>query len=132
MGAADEDEWTVDLSGSPAIVPLARQWVRKVLRDLPALVEDMQLIASELTTNCVRHSVAAEGETVRLRLIRRGERLRLEVIDAGPRVGTERGWTEEEAGNFGRGLLIISVIADKMGDETIVGGGRLAWAELRM
>lgn len=126
-------EWAVDLPGSPSVVRLARRWVREVLADFPAaLIDDMQLIASEFVTNCVRHSAAAEGENIRLRIRRDGALFRLEVIDGGKRRGPETGWTGEESANFGRGLAIVSKTADGMGDETTADGGRLAWAELKV
>lgn len=126
------DEWAVDLPGSPSIVPLARQWVGQVLADFPAIVEDMQLIASEFVTNCVRHSVAAEGETVQLRIKLRAGWLRIEVEDGGERDEPEGGWTGAEAADFGRGLAIVADTADVMGDDTTEAGGRLAWAELKI
>lgn len=124
-------EWAVDLPGSPSIVPLARRWVREVLADLPSVADDVELIASELVTNSVRHSVAAEGEDVHLRITLTGDRLRLEVEDGGERQGPERGWTGEEAADYGRGLEIVAEVADEMGDESTASGGRLAWAELK-
>ncbi|MCW2863669.1 MAG: hypothetical protein JWP48_5377 [Actinoallomurus sp.] len=127
------DEWAVDLPGSPSIVPLARRWVGEVLQDFdPQLVDDIKLIASEFTTNCVRHSVAAEGGYVHLRIQQHGDVLRLEVEDGGSREQPEGGWTGEEAANFGRGLEIIAKTADDMGDEQTNAGGRLAWAELKI
>jgi anti-sigma regulatory factor (Ser/Thr protein kinase) len=125
------DEWAADLPGSTSIVRLAREWVREVLRDWPDLVDDMTLIASEYVTNSVRHSTAAAGEMVRLRITRRVDVWRLEVVDGGERRGPEIGWTAAEAADFGRGLHIVAEVADAMGDETTAGGGRLAWAELK-
>src|SRR5690348_16554888 len=119
------DEWKVDLPGSPSIVPLSRQWVREILRDaVPHLVGDVELIASEYVTNCVRHSTAAEGEPVHLRITLTDDRLRLEVRDGGVRTGPETCWTAEEAADFGRGLDIVATVADEMGDETTPSGGR--------
>lgn len=127
------DEWAVDLPGSPSIVPLARRWVREVLQDVaPDLIDSMQLIASEYATNCIRHSVAAEGEIVHLRIQLLDDRIRLEVEDGGERVEPETGWTEEESANFGRGLQIVAMTADEMGDDITTSGGRLAWAELKV
>lgn len=125
-------EWAVDLPGSPSIVRLARQWVGQVLADFPALVEDMQLIASEFVTNCVRHSTASHGETVHLRIKLRAGWLRLEVEDGGEREGPEGGWTGANAADFGRGLAIVADTADVMGDGITEAGGRLAWAELKI
>jgi anti-sigma regulatory factor (Ser/Thr protein kinase) len=126
------DEWAVDLPGSPSIVRLARCWVREVLKDFRDLADDMELIASEFVTNCVRHSVAAEGETIRLRIQRRDDVFRLEVADGGARCGPESGWAGEEAADFGRGLAIVTETADVMGDEITGEGGRLTWAELKI
>lgn len=126
------DEWAADLPGSPSIVPLARHWVREVLRNFPGIVDDMALIASEFVTNCVRHSVAAGGENVHLRITRDGELFRLEVTDGGARSEPESGWTGEESADFGRGLEIVAKTATAMGDETVGAGGRLAWAELKL
>jgi anti-sigma regulatory factor (Ser/Thr protein kinase) len=105
--------------------------VGEVLQDFPQLVEDMKLIASEFVTNCVRHSVAGEGGSVHLSIRRRDKIFRLEVRDGGKRLKPETGWTGDEAADFGRGLTIISRIADAMGDETD-DMGRLAWAELKI
>ncbi len=125
------DEWAMELPGSPSIVRSVRRWVREVLEDFPDIVEDMMLIASEYATNCVRHSVAADGQTVSLKIERHEDRLRLEVSDGGARADREHGWTEEEAGNFGRGLRIVAILADDMGDE-VSKEGRLAWAEMKV
>lgn len=127
------DEWAVDLPGSPSIVPLARNWVGEVLRDVaPHRLDDMILITSEYVTNSVRHSVAADGEQIHLRIQRTNGRIRLEVEDGGERATPEKGWTGDEADDFGRGLAIVAMIADEMGDETTDAGGRLAWAVLKI
>jgi anti-sigma regulatory factor (Ser/Thr protein kinase) len=127
------DEWAVDLPGSPSIVPLARRWVGEILQDIvPHLLDDMRLIATEYVTNSVRHSVAADGEQIHLRIKRTDGMIRLEVEDGGDRVTPETGWTGAEAADYGRGLAIVAVTADQMGDETTDAGGRLAWAVLKI
>lgn len=125
------DEWAMELPGSPSIVRGVRRWVQEVLEDFPDIVENMVLIASEYATNCVRHSVAAEGQTVSLKIERHEDRIRLEVSDGGARADQEHGWTVEEAGNFGRGLRIVAILADDMGDQ-VSKEGRLAWAEMKL
>lgn len=125
------DEWAVDLPGSPTSVRLARQWVREILqKDFRELVEDVALIASELVTNSVRHSAAAEGAPIKVRIRVVDGILRLEVEDSG--APGQPNWAKEQATDFGRGLGIVAAVGDVMGDETTTSGGRLAWAELKV
>ncbi|WP_345366080.1 ATP-binding protein [Actinoallomurus liliacearum] len=113
------------------MVPGVRHWVCEVLGDFPEDIRDrMEIIASEYATNCVRHSRAAEGGNIRLRLTAEGERLRLEIRDEGPRREAPDVWAADEAVDFGRGLHIVAQLADVMGDE-ISSEGRLAWAEVK-
>ncbi|MCO5969302.1 ATP-binding protein [Actinoallomurus soli] len=124
-------EWAMEVAGSPSMVPGVRHWVREVLGDFPEDARDrMEIIASEYATNCVRHSTAAEGGHIRLRLTADGERIRLEVRDEGPRRGASDVWAADEAADFGRGLHIVTQLADVMGDE-VSSEGRLAWAEVK-
>jgi anti-sigma regulatory factor (Ser/Thr protein kinase) len=124
-------EWAMEEPGSLSMVPRVRAWVRGVLANCPpGVVDDVELIASEYVTNSVRHSRAAEGDPVNVSLIVKDGRVRLEVRDGGPRRAKSGDWTEEEIGNFGRGLLIAAEIADDMGEHSGP-DGRLAWAELR-
>jgi serine/threonine-protein kinase RsbW len=129
------DEWAVDLPGSPSVVPAARRWVRDILADLPGidadLIYDATLVASELVTNSVRHSVAGDGGAIRLAIRRDGDLIRVEVADGGARSGPEPGWTGAEARDYGRGLRIVAETTTAMGDESTAEGGRLAWAELK-
>ncbi|GAA0346917.1 hypothetical protein GCM10010151_40710 [Actinoallomurus spadix] len=121
----------MEVAGSPSVVPGVRHWVRKVLGDLSGDICDrMEIIASEYATNCVRHSTAAEGGNIHLRLTAEGERIRLEVRDEGPRREAPDLWAADEAADFGRGLHIVAQLADDMGDEAS-SEGRLAWAEVK-
>lgn len=125
-------EWAMEVAGSPSIVPGVRRWVQQALADLPADVRDrLELIASEYATNCIRHSAAADGGDIRLRLQAAEGVVRIEVHDDGPRHVAPDVWSPDEIPDFGRGLLIVSVLADDMGDESGP-DGRLAWAEVKV
>src|SRR4051794_27559407 len=111
-------EWAMEATGSPSVVPGVRRWIRGALGEFSDDVRDrMEIIASEYATNCVRHSSAADGGTIRLRLVIDQERIRLEVRDDGPRQAASDIWTPEEVADFGRGLFIVEQLADDMGDE---------------
>ncbi|AXK31943.1 ATP-binding protein [Streptomyces armeniacus] len=120
----------------PAIDTSVAEARRRVLERLRewGVTEDScgnaQLLVSELFTNAVRHT---DSEKVSCELWVIGVRLRLEVTDEGggrplspyavPGVDTD--------GESGRGLLLVSVLADEWGirpDERA--RGHAVWAEL--
>ncbi|MFF2198887.1 ATP-binding protein [Streptomyces sp. NPDC058145] len=88
---------------------------------------DVTLCVSELATNALVHGVPP-GRGFLLRLRYDGAVVRAEVHDSGagvPRVAEEAGGDEEEGG---RGLLLVSVLADKWGVGTRA-PGKLVWCE---
>ncbi|MGK4904090.1 ATP-binding protein [Streptomyces albus] len=100
---------------------------------------DAQLLMSELFTNAVRHT---DSEKVSCELWVIGVRLRLEVTDEGgsgplmrPRIPLGAGPGDDEGEN-GRGLLLVSVLADDWGIRKAQPGdpdataGHAVWAEL--
>ena len=79
MGVADLLDMRVPCDElAPAAV---REKVRD-LRDLDGALDDAMLVASELVTNAVRHSLCAEDEFVTVRVSRNG-RFRIAVLDPG-------------------------------------------------
>lgn len=111
-------------------VPAARQFAHAYLAEWGlAGTErgaDVLLCVSELATNALVHGVPP-GRQFRLLLRCDGYSLRVEVHDSGggiPRVDTHPEATDEG----GRGLLLVSALADKWG----VGErdfGKVVWAE---
>jgi anti-sigma regulatory factor (Ser/Thr protein kinase) len=98
---------------------------RAAIRSL-ALPRDLEeraaLVVTELATNAVLHA----GGLLYVRLWHGGGRLRLEVADA-----SESGPEQGAPGTMsGRGLLIVSAMADAWGTEPRP-GGKIVWAELR-
>ncbi len=100
---------------------------------------DAQLLMSELFTNAVRHT---DSEKVSCELWVIGVRLRLEVTDeggAGSAARVERAVVPrpgDDEGESGRGLLLVSVLADDWGIRKAQAGGsdmvtgHAVWAEL--
>ncbi|MCF6525133.1 ATP-binding protein [Streptomyces sp. JJ36] len=91
--------------------------------------EDAELLVSELFTNAVRHT---DSEKVGCELWMIGVRLRLEVTDEGGNRGLlPRTRSADADGEGGRGLLLVSVLADEWGirpDDR--DQGHAVWAEL--
>jgi anti-sigma regulatory factor (Ser/Thr protein kinase) len=110
-------------------VGLAREFTRMVLKGwrFRAREDDVLLCVSELAANAVLHGVPpGRGFSVRLVLLGAEGRLRLEVHDSGSGDICLRETSPEAEG--GRGLLLVSALADKWG----VGErnpGKFVWTE---
>jgi anti-sigma regulatory factor (Ser/Thr protein kinase) len=108
-----------------ASVSGARRFVADVLTDLPGdLVEEVQLIVSELATNCVLHARTEFG----LRIERSRDTVRVEVADRSPAVPVLHPPSEDD--DRGRGLLIADVLSADWGVEQQGGAGKLVWFSL--
>jgi anti-sigma regulatory factor (Ser/Thr protein kinase) len=98
--------------GEPRSVQAARDWAAACLAQAEADPEIAALLASELVTNAVIHSLSGEpGGTVTV--VVTACRV-LHVHDHGPREGSCRqgGWTPgEDRADFGRGLLLVAELA---------------------
>lgn len=117
----------VDLRPGPHAPADARRATREALRlwGLPALVDRVVLVVSELVTNSVRYG----RPPLRLDLRRLRDGIRVDVHDtvteepvlAGPQdVDPDR--------ESGRGLLIVSAVADRVGVEQVPGDGKHVYA----
>ena len=75
-----------DVGGGPEAIGRARTVVSDFLAGelAPERIYDLQLLASEVVTNAVRHGGARHGEQVDLRIALTGDQVRLEVRDPGP------------------------------------------------
>ncbi|MEV7322200.1 ATP-binding protein [Streptomyces sp. NPDC093970] len=109
-------------------VGVARDFTREALADwgVGRRADDVLLCVSELTTNAVLHGVPP-GRGFRLRLTLHPDGvLRVEVHDSGP--GELRYGDMSPESEHGRGLLLVSLLADKWG----VGErepGKVVWCE---
>ncbi|MFG2295435.1 ATP-binding protein [Streptomyces sp. NPDC048603] len=109
-------------------VPLARAELRKALAGwgLQELEDDALVVASELVTNAVRHAVAPRDREIETRYVRLAHGVRVEVHDACP-VGPV---VREGADTGGRGLHLVSALADRWAVGERSGPGKRVWAEL--
>lgn len=114
---------TWEISADPSAVPEARRQISQRLAEwgLDDLAFTTELIGSELVTNAIRYG----GEPLQLRLIREAS-LTCEVADSSgvvPRIRRARVFDEG-----GRGLLVVSQLADRWGSRH-TDEGKIIWAE---
>jgi CheY-like chemotaxis protein/anti-sigma regulatory factor (Ser/Thr protein kinase) len=89
-----------------------------------ALIDDAELVATELVTNALVH--ASSRCELRARLARRV--LHLEVLDSGG--GTPDLQAADDRAEHGRGLLIVSALCGAWGVDTRPAHGKRVWAQL--
>lgn len=114
--------------GVRASVPQARAFVREALDGFPG-VETAELLACELVTNSVLHSVAGlPGHTFMVRITADpGRWVRVEVSDPGPLpVSGQPTVPDALLNESGRGCLIVRELSDASGHD----GHGLAWFRL--
>jgi anti-sigma regulatory factor (Ser/Thr protein kinase) len=117
----------VDLSPGPHAPGDARRATREVLFrwQLPSLVDRVVLAVSELVTNSVRYG--RPPLRLDLRLLR--GRVRVDVHDTVPEEPALHGRTPvADDRESGRGLLIVSAVADEVGVEQVPGDGKHVYA----
>jgi len=117
----------VDLSPGPHAPGDARRATREVLGrwELPALVDRVVLVVSELVTNSVRYG----RPPLRLDLRRLRGSVRVDVHDTVEQEPPLRGRTAVDADHeSGRGLFIVSAVADEVGVEQVPGHGKHVYA----
>ena len=106
----------------PASVGAARRFAIQALGTVPAEVrEAVELMVSELATNCVRHTNTAFELTVRED---RGE-IRIEVTDRAGGTPTMRSPRPDEP--TGRGLQIVNMLSEEWGVEHAGARGKTVW-----
>ena len=117
----------VDLRPGPTAPGDARRATTEVLRrwELPTLVDRVVLVVSELVTNSVRYG----RPPLHLDLRRLRGRVRVDVHDTVPEEPSlhDRPPVDPDR-ESGRGLLIVSAIADEVGVEQVPGDGKHVYA----
>jgi serine/threonine-protein kinase RsbW len=98
-------------------------------RIAPSVVDDAQLVVSELVTNAVRHSGAPAGGVVVLCVELTGTTVRLEVGDPGSGgVIAPRTPDLDHGGGFG--LHVVRELSERWGLEQVAAGGTRVWADI--
>ncbi len=112
-------------SEAPESAAAARQFVRRAVAGLPPdTVDAIELMVSELATNCIRHT-QTEFELI---LERTPQGVRIEVADRGRGAPQMRSPTIDEP--TGRGLRIVEMLSDAWGVEFAPQGGKTVWFTL--
>ena len=130
------------LAALPTVPALARVFVRATLHAWheDSLVQDAELIVSELTGNAVAASADTDGRpvyvggripVVRVCLLTDGVRLLIEVWDQAPGIPLFREAASDE--ESGRGLMLVDAISDTWGWNPAEGQpGKVVWAEISL
>lgn len=109
-------------------VPAARVFAHEVLADwgVHGRADDVALCVSELATNALVHG-APPGRGFLLRLLPCGDGVRVEVHDSGDGVPAVP-QAPDRSDESGRGLLLVSELADKWGVAER-SPGKVVWCE---
>jgi anti-sigma regulatory factor (Ser/Thr protein kinase) len=106
----------------PQSVPAARHFATSLLRDTARdTLEAIELMVSELATNCIRHTDSGFDLTI----IRHGGDIRVEATDQAGGTPTMR--SPEPTEPSGRGLRIIDMLSADWGVETGAPRGKTVW-----
>lgn len=115
---------TVSLSPEPSSAARARAFVCTHLLDhgLPTLVDDVRLVASELTTNALQHAQTP----IDLTIAREGHCVLLSVQDGSPRL--PRPTVPDPSMPRGRGLAIVDRLSEGWGVDVAADRTKAVWA----
>ncbi len=106
----------------PQSVHAARRFATDTLSTSPAsTVEAVELMVSELATNCIRH----ERTSFHITILGSTQEIRIEVTDSGSGTPTMRSPGPDEPS--GRGLQIVDMLSDSWGVEPENPSGKTVW-----
>jgi anti-sigma regulatory factor (Ser/Thr protein kinase) len=117
-----EEEGTLVLPRRPASIAETRRFVSSAIDD-PETKEVAVLLASELSTNAVRHG-AGDFFLIRVRL---DGAVRVEVSDESSQLPEQARPSRGSVG--GRGLVLVDAFASRWGVD-VQGSGKTVWFEL--
>lgn len=114
---------------APESVPGARHHTRIVLGNwgLPAIMEDAEVIVSELLTNALQASTG-DASMMSLRLFADHDHLLIMVWDGSPQMPAVRHASPDDID--GRGLMIVEALSDACGAAPSADGGKNVWARM--
>jgi anti-sigma regulatory factor (Ser/Thr protein kinase) len=103
-------------------VPAARRFATAVLRGTSSeILEAIELMVSELATNCIRHTNSCFDLTI----TRSGRNIRVEATDHAGGTPTMR--SPKPTDPSGRGLKIIDMLAAGWGVQSEADAGKTVW-----
>jgi two-component sensor histidine kinase len=113
---------TQRFSGDPRSAAAARRFALDAVGSAgPDAAQAVELMVSELATNCIRH---AERE-FELTIVRTAHEIRVEVSDRAGGVPTKRSPGLEDP--TGRGLQIVELLSEEWGVNVAPEGGKTVW-----
>lgn len=125
----------LEAEAHPGAVPAARHAARQALAEwcLDHISDDTEVVLSELLTNAIRATQAAAppGQFVAVYLALDLDRLFILVWDCCQELPVRGGPAGGEAED-GRGLEIVSALAERWGTCTPDEGGKVVWAQLAL
>jgi anti-sigma regulatory factor (Ser/Thr protein kinase) len=109
-------------SADPRSVSGARRFAIEALAGSPAdVLQAVELMVSELATNCVRHVHSG----FELKVVRTGDEIRVEVTDGGGGAPKMQSPTPEQPS--GRGLRIVDMLSERWGVTRAAVSGKTVW-----
>jgi anti-sigma regulatory factor (Ser/Thr protein kinase) len=106
----------------PQSVPAARRFATNALRGASQeMLEAVELMVSELATNCIRHTDSGFDLTI----IRSGQDIRVEATDHAGGTPTMR--SPQPTDPSGRGLKIIDMLSARWGVQSRPFAGKTVW-----
>lgn len=106
----------------PSSVAAARRFATEALQGLPAdVLQSVELMVSELATNCVRHTDSGFDLAIRVG----ADEVRVEATDRA--AGTPAMRSPQPTDAHGRGLLIVDMLAHDWGVEQQSDVGKTVW-----
>jgi anti-sigma regulatory factor (Ser/Thr protein kinase) len=113
---------TRSFANDPGSVSAARHFASQALGGAGSdLLDAIELMVSELATNCVRHTPSGFELTV----VERPGEIRVEVTDHGGGEPTMRSPAPDEP--TGRGLQIVNLLSEQWGIRPREMGGKTVW-----
>ncbi|AZQ37346.1 ATP-binding protein [Streptomyces cyaneochromogenes] len=111
--------------------PAAREFAAETLTQwgCSERLDDVRLCTSELVTNALLHGTSPD-DVILVRVEIHDAQLLVEVHDGG--AGTPRQRQVQDSSDHGRGLLLVSAIADDWGVAAREGPGKRVWASFKV
>ena len=128
---ANDELVEVTLGHDPRAPSVAREVVVRSLgaRVAPGVLDEAQLVMSELVTNSVRHSGAPDGDEIVVRVRTWPDGCRLEVEDTGHEGRIAPTEPDLDRGS-GMGLNLVQALSERWGLVRATEGPTRVWAQL--
>ncbi len=129
LAGSRRDQYRMSFTAGAHSAGHVRRIVRSYLTEweLTGLAEAVELAATELLANVVRH-VPDRRCTLVLRRAEAGPGVRVEVSDGCPRLPVMAARVRADA-EGGRGLILVDAVTDRWGVVPGAGGGKTVWFE---